>query len=61
MFVSSAVDCGFELRSDQINDYKISIGCFFAKHVSLRSKSKDWLAQNQDNVSDMSIHGLLFQ
>jgi len=27
-------------------------------------KSKDWLAWNQDNVSewcDMSIHGLLFQ
>jgi hypothetical protein len=35
-----------------------------AKHAALRRKSKDWLAQNQDNVSDwgdMSIHGLLLQ
>ena len=30
----------------------------------LRRKSKDWLARNQDNMSekgDMSIRGLLFQ
>ena len=43
----------------------VSIGiCWFsAKHAALRSKSKDWLARNQDNVSewcDMSIQGLLF-
>jgi hypothetical protein len=38
--------------------------CFSAKHAALRRKSKDWLARNQDNVSewvDMSIRGLLFQ
>jgi len=38
--------------------------CFSAKPAALRRKSKDWLAQNQDNVSewgDMSIHRLLFQ
>jgi membrane associated rhomboid family serine protease len=32
--------------------------------AALRSKSKDWLARNQNNVSEwsvMSIHGLLFQ
>jgi len=32
---------------------------FSAKHEALRSKNKDWLAQNQDNVSewgDMSTH-----
>jgi hypothetical protein len=29
----------------------ICICCFFAKHAALRRKSKDWLAQNQDNVS----------
>ena len=37
---------------------------FKVKHVLLRSKSNDWLAQNQNNVSEwsyMSIHGLLFQ
>jgi hypothetical protein len=34
-----------------------------AKHAELRRKSKDWLARNQDNVSewsDMYIRGLLF-
>ena len=43
---------------------KFGICCFSAKHTALRSKSKDWLAQNQNNVfkwSDMSTHGLLFQ
>jgi hypothetical protein len=38
--------------------------CFSAKHTALRRKSKEWLARNQDNVSewdDMSIRGLLFQ
>ena len=37
--------------------------CFFVKYAALRRKSKDWLARNQDNVSewdDMSIRGLLF-
>ena len=61
---SSAVDCGFESRSGQTKDYEIGIYCFSAKHVALRSKSKDWLSQNQDNMSEwsgMSIRGLLFQ
>ena len=43
---------------------KTGICCFSAKHAALRRKSKDWLARNQDNVSewgDMSIRGLLFQ
>jgi hypothetical protein len=31
-------------------DYKIGISCFFANHAALRRKSKDRLAQNQDNV-----------
>jgi hypothetical protein len=61
---SSVVDRGFEPRSGQAKDYKIGICCFSAKHAALRSKSKDWLAQNQNNVSkwsDMSIRELLFQ
>jgi len=44
--------------------YDIVICCFSAKHEALMRKSKDWLARNQDNVSewgDMFIHGLLFQ
>ena len=60
----SAVDCGFEPRSGKTEDYKIGICCFSAKHAALRRKSKDWLARNQDNVSDwgdMSIRRVLFQ
>jgi hypothetical protein len=59
---SNAVDRGFEPRSGQTKDYKIC--CFSGKHTTLRRKSKDWLARNQDNVSewgDMSIRRLLFQ
>ena len=64
MFASSAVDRGFEPRSGQTKDYKIGICCFSAKHTALRRKSKDWLAWNQNNVSelsDMSTLGLLIQ
>ena len=64
VLASSAVDHGFEPRLGQTNDYKIGICCFSAKHAALRRKSKDWLAQNQDNVSewgDMCIRELLFQ
>ena len=61
---SSAVDCGFKPRSGQTKDYKIGYCCFSSKHAALRRKSKDWLARNQNNVSewsDMSTSGLLFQ
>ena len=54
VLASNAVDRGFEPRSGQTKDY----------NAALRRKSKDWLARNQDNVSewsDMSTRGLLFQ
>jgi hypothetical protein len=60
VLASSAVDRGFEPRSGQTKDYKIDICCFSTKQAVLRSKIKDWLAQNRNNVSewsDMSIHG----
>jgi hypothetical protein len=44
--------------------YEIGICCFTAKHASLRSKNKYWVARNQNNVpewGDMSTRGLLFQ
>jgi hypothetical protein len=62
--VSNAVARGFEPRSGQTKDYEIGICCISAKNAALRRKSKDWLARNQENVSewsDMSICGLLFQ
>ena len=64
VFTSSAVDRGFKPWSGHTKDYTIDICCFSAKHAALRSKSKDWLARNQNNVpewSDMSINRLLFQ
>jgi hypothetical protein len=64
VLASSSVDRGFEPRSGQTKDYKIGICCFSAKHAALRRKSKDWLVQNQNNVSewsDMSTIGQLFQ
>ena len=52
VFVSSAVDRGFEPQSVQTKDYKIGICCFSAKHAALRRKSKNWLVPNQDNLSE---------
>jgi hypothetical protein len=59
---SSTVDLGFEYRSGQTKDNEIGISFFSTKHAALRRKDKDWLARNQDNVSEwgnMSICGLL--
>ena len=67
-YVSSALlwkdILGFQPQLVQTKDYNIDICHFCAKHATLRSKSKDWLALNQYNVSewsDMSTHRLLFQ
>jgi len=59
-----AIYRGFEPRSGRTKDYNICICCFSAMHAALRSKTKDWLARNQNNVfewSNMSTRGLLFQ
>ena len=50
--------------SGQTKDCKIVICCLLAKYAALTRKNKDWLARNQNNVSewsDMSTHGLLVQ
>jgi hypothetical protein len=63
VLASSAVDRGFEPRSGQTKDNETGMCCFSAKHAALRIKGNDWLARNQNNVSewgDMSIRGLLF-
>ena len=44
-------------------NYKIGLCCFSANHITLKRKSKAWLARNQNNVfewCDMSTRGLLF-
>jgi hypothetical protein len=63
VLASSAVYRGFEPRSGQTKHYKIGICCFPDKHPVLRRKGKDWVARNQNNVSewsDMSTRGVLF-
>ena len=51
VLASNAVDRGFEPRSSQAKDFNIGICCFSSKDASLRRKSKDWLARNQDDTS----------
>ena len=50
----SAKGRGIDPRPGQTKDIKIGIWCFSAKHVAFRSKSKDWSAQSQNNVSGLS-------
>jgi hypothetical protein len=50
VLASSAIDCGYELRSCQTKEYKIGVCCFSAENAALRRKSKDWLARNQNNA-----------
>ena len=60
VLASSAVVRVFETRSSQTKDFIKLI--FVASRLS--RKSKDWLAPNQDNMSewgDISIRRLLFQ
>jgi hypothetical protein len=64
ILASSVVDHGFKPSPGQTKDYKIGICCFSNKRAALRRKSRDWLARNQDTVSecgDMSFCRLLFQ
>jgi len=64
VLVSCALERELESRSGEIKDYTIDICCFSLKHAAVRRKSKDWMAWNQNNVSEwgnMSVRGLLFQ
>ena len=64
VLASSAVDSELESLSGQTKDYEIGMCCFSVKDAVLRRRNKDWLARNQNNVSewsDMSTRGLLFQ
>ena len=62
-YLQSVVKHGFETWWVKPK-IEIGICCFFAKQAALRSKSKDWLALNQDNVfkrRDMPTCRLLLQ
>jgi hypothetical protein len=45
VLATSDVDHWFDPQLGQIEDCKIGIGFFSAKHAVLMSKNKDWLAQ----------------
>ena len=55
IIISRAVDCELESRSCQTKDYTISMCCFSDKHATLRRNSTDWLARNQNNVSEWGL------
>jgi hypothetical protein len=64
VLASSVVDRQFKPWLGQTKDYANGMYCFSAKYAGLRSKSKERLARNQNDVSewsDMSNRGLLFQ
>ena len=51
VLVWSVVNRGFEPQSDKTKDCKICIFCVSAKHATLRTKTKDWMSRNQDDLS----------
>ena len=51
MLTSSPEGHGIDPWPGQTKDIKIGICCFSTKQVAFRSKSKDWSAQSQNNVS----------
>ena len=60
----NVVNRGFEAHLGQTKYYIIDICCYSAEYASQKGRSKDCLAQNQDNMSDwsdMSTRRLLFQ
>ena len=61
VLASSTIDCGYEPWSCQTKEYNIGICCFSSKNAALRRKSRDWLARNQNNVSEcMSSYTFVF-
>ena len=56
MLASNVVDHGFKPLAGQTTDYETAIFCFSAKNAALRKKSKDWLVQIEDNVSQVEQH-----
>ena len=64
LLASSAINRRFEPWSGHTKDYTICVCCFFAKPAAIRRKSNDWLARNQNNMSEwnnISTRGLLFE
>ena len=54
VLATNGIDRGYEPWSGQTKDYEICICCFSAKYAALKSKNKDRLTQNQNEVSEWS-------
>ena len=52
VLASSAIDRGREPQSGETKYYEIDICYFSAKHTTLSGKIEDWLARNQNNVTE---------
>ena len=52
LLVVNVLDRVFEPQFSQTREYKLCICFFSAKHTALRRKCKDWLARNQDNMTE---------
>jgi hypothetical protein len=59
VLASSVVDRVFNPQLYETKECNIGICCFSAKHTTLRRKIKDWLACNQDNVSEWGVMSIL--
>ena len=47
----SVLDRGYEPPSGQTEDYRMRMGILLLRQHKSIKESRDWLAQNQDNVS----------
>ena len=52
IFITCIINVREYRRAIKNGQYKIGICCFSVNQTALRRKSKDWLAWNQDNVSE---------
>jgi hypothetical protein len=56
VLTSSAVECGFEPRSDQTKNYKIGMCCFSARLTVLRRKNKYLLGSESEYCVRVKRH-----
>lgn len=56
MLISSAVDYGWACLDQVKSRTKIGICCLSSEYIAFRSKSKDWLGWNQDDIFRVERH-----
>jgi hypothetical protein len=56
VLASSAIDCGFDPRSDQTKDYKTDICCFSANDVAVRSRRQNLVSSESGLCGRVERH-----